>query len=126
MRSGLDIRGGGPASRESQLLNPLTAAQKIHGIVLAGGSAFALSAAGGVMRYLEERGVGFDVGATKVPLVVQSDIFDLTVGDHSVRPDEAMGYEAARLALEAPTIRTAITAPAAARLPESYAAWNGA
>lgn len=99
MRSGLDIRGGGPASRESQLLNPLTAAQKIHGIVLAGGSAFALSAAGGVMRYLEERGVGFDVGATKVPLVVQSDIFDLTVGDHSVRPDEAMGYEAARLAL---------------------------
>ncbi|MBR4636891.1 MAG: P1 family peptidase [Clostridia bacterium] len=102
MRAGLDVRGGGPASRESQLLNPLTAAQKIHGIVLAGGSAFGLSAAGGVMRYLEERGIGFDVGVTKVPLVAQSDIFDLTVGNPYLRPDEAMGYEAARLAMEAP------------------------
>ncbi|MCR5611912.1 MAG: P1 family peptidase [Clostridiales bacterium] len=105
MRAGLDVRGGGPASRESQLLNPLTAAQKIHGIVLAGGSAFGLSAAGGVMRYLEEQGIGFDVGVTKVPLVAQSDIFDLTVGDPSVRPDEAMGYEAARLAMEAPNYK---------------------
>lgn len=105
MRAGLDVRGGGPASRESQLLNPLTAAQRIHGIVLAGGSAFGLSAAGGVMRYLEERGIGFDVGVTRVPLVAQSDIFDLTVGDPSVRPDEAMGYEAARLALEAPNYK---------------------
>lgn len=105
MRAGLDVRGGGPASRESQLLNPLTAAQKIHGIVLAGGSAFGLSAAGGVMRFLEEQGIGFDVGVTKVPLVAQSDIFDLTVGDPSVRPDEAMGYEAARLAMEAPNYK---------------------
>jgi len=105
MRAGLDVRGGGPASRESQLLNPLTAAQRIHGIVLAGGSAFGLSAAGGVMRYLEEHGIGFDVGVTRVPLVAQSDIFDLTVGDPSFRPDEAMGYEAARLALEAPNYK---------------------
>ena len=105
MRAGLDIRGGGPASREGQLLDPLMAAQTIHGIVLAGGSAFGLDATGGVMRCLEERGVGFDVGVTKVPLVVQSDLFDLTVGDPFVRPDAAMGYAAAKQALEAPNYR---------------------
>ena len=94
MAAGLDVRGGGPASRESELMNPLAAAQEIHGIVLAGGSAFGLDAAGGVMQYLEEKGVGFDVGVTKVPLVCQADLFDLTVGDMSVRPDKVMGYEA--------------------------------
>lgn len=105
MRAGLDVRGGGPASRETQLLNPLTAAQEIHAVVLAGGSAFGLGAANGVMEYLEGRGIGFDVGVTKVPLVAQSDLFDLTVGDPFVRPDPAMGFEAARLAMEAPNYR---------------------
>ncbi|MBO5543277.1 MAG: P1 family peptidase [Oscillospiraceae bacterium] len=105
MRAGLDVRGGGPASRESFLLDPLTAAQEIHAVVLGGGSAFGLGAADGVMRFLEEHGIGFDVGVTKVPLVVQSDLFDLTVGDAFVRPDAAMGYEAARHALEAPNYR---------------------
>ena len=105
MRAGLDVRGGGPASRESQLLNPLMAAQVIHAIVLAGGSAFGLGTADGVMRLLEERGIGFDVGVTKVPLVAQADLFDLTVGDPFTRPDAAMGYEAARLALDAPNYR---------------------
>ena len=102
MRAGLDIRGGGPASRETPLLDPLTAAQEIHGIVLAGGSAFGLGAANGVMQCLEERGFGYDVGVTKVPLVIQSDIFDLTVGDFRIRPDAAMGYEAAGIALDTP------------------------
>ena len=102
MRAGLDVRGGGPASRESELLKPLAAAQYIHAIVLAGGSAFGLGAANGVMEYLEARDIGFDVGVTKVPLVVQSDLFDLTVGECSVRPDAAMGYEAARRAMEDP------------------------
>ena len=102
MRAGLDVRGGGPASRDSQLLNPLMAAQEIHGILLSGGSAFGLGAANGVMKYLEEQGIGFDVGVTKVPLVPQSDLFDLTVASVSVRPDAQMGYEAARLALEDP------------------------
>ena len=105
MRAGIDIRGGGPASRETPLLSPLMAAQQLHAIVLAGGSAFGLDAAGGVMRCLEERGIGFEVGVTRVPLVAQSDIFDLTVGDPAVRPDGAMGYEAARLALDAPNYR---------------------
>ena len=105
MRAGLDVRGGGPASRESQLLNPLMAAQQIHAIVLAGGSAYGLDAAGGVMRYLEERGIGYDTGFALVPLVAQADLYDLSVGSSAVRPDAAMGREAARLALEAPNYR---------------------
>lgn len=94
MCAGLDVRGGGPASRESELLKPTANAQQIHGVLLGGGSAYGLDAAGGVMQYLEEKGIGFDVGIAKVPLVCQSDIFDLTVGDSHVRPDKAMGYEA--------------------------------
>ena len=105
MSAGLDIRGGGPASRDTHLLDPLTAAQTIHAVVLGGGSAFGLGAADGVMAYLEEWNIGFDVGVTKVPLVAQSDIFDLTVGDKSVRPDRAMGYAAAKNAMEAPNYR---------------------
>ena len=105
MRAGLDVRGGGPASRESQMLNPLMAMQQIHAVVLAGGSAFGLGAADGVMRYLEEHGIGFDTGFAKVPLVVQSDIYDLSVGRADVRPDAAMGYEAAKAALESPNYK---------------------
>ena len=102
MRAGLDVRGGGPASRESQLLNPLMSAQTIHGIVLSGGSAYGLCTANGVMEYLEENGYGYDTGYALVPLVAQADIYDLSVGDPSVRPDAAMGYEAARIAFESP------------------------
>ena len=105
MRTGVDIRGGAPASRDSQQLNPLMANELIHAIVLGGGSAFGLAASDGVMKYLEEAGVGFDVGVTKVPLVVQSDIFDLTVGDKNVRPDARMGFEAAKLAMTAPNYK---------------------
>ena len=81
------------------------AAQQIHAIVLAGGSAYGLGAANGVMQYLEEHGIGYDTGYALVPLVVQSDIYDLSVGDASVRPDAAMGYEAARLAMNAPNYK---------------------
>lgn len=70
--AGLDVRGGGPASRESQILNPVAAAEGINAVLLSGGSAFGLDAAGGVQRYLEERGIGFDTGVAKVPLVSQS------------------------------------------------------
>lgn len=92
--AGVDVRGGGPASRESQILNPVAAAEGINAVLLSGGSAFGLDAAGGVQRYLEERNIGFDVGVTKVPLVSQSCLFDLTVGSKDVRPDSAMAYEA--------------------------------
>lgn len=94
MAAGLDVRGGGPASRETELLKPTAAAESIHAVLLSGGSAFGLDAAGGVMEYLEERNIGFDVGITKVPLVCESCLFDLMVGDHRVRPDKAMGYAA--------------------------------
>lgn len=105
MHAGLDVRGGGPASRETPLLSPITAAQRIHGIVLAGGSAYGLAAAGGVMQYLKEQGIGFDAGVVRVPLVVQSGLFDLTVADADAYPDEAMGYEAARIAFEEPNYK---------------------
>jgi L-aminopeptidase/D-esterase-like protein len=91
---GLDVRGGGPASRECTLVDPLTAPKPINGVVLAGGSAFGLDAAGGVMLYLEERGIGYDVGFTHVPLVCQADLFDLNIADPFTRPDAAMAYEA--------------------------------
>lgn len=92
--TGLDVRGGGPASRESELLKPVAAADSIHAVLLSGGSAFGLDAAGGVMQYLEEKNIGYDVGITKVPLVCESCLFDLAVGDYQVRPDKEMGYEA--------------------------------
>ena len=105
MRAGLDVRGGGPASRESQLLQPLMAAQTIHAIVLAGGSAYGLGTANGVMTYLEEHGIGYNTGFALVPLVAQADIYDLSVGDPDIRPDAAMGYEAAKCAMEQPNYR---------------------
>lgn len=91
---GVDVRGGGPASRENQLLNPLMSNDGVNGILLSGGSAFGLDAAGGVMKYLEEKGKGVKVGSSIVPIVVGSCIFDLACVDGSVRPDAAMGYAA--------------------------------
>lgn len=92
--AGVDVRGGGPASRESQILMPLANADSINAVLLSGGSAYGLDAAGGVMKYLEERDIGFDVGVAKVPLVSQSCLFDLGVGAVDVRPDAAMAYAA--------------------------------
>ncbi len=92
--AGVDIRGGGPASRETPLLNPVAMAEGIHAVLLSGGSAFGLDASGGVMQYLEERNIGFDVGVTRVPLVCQSCVFDLVIGRTDVRPDKEMAYRA--------------------------------
>lgn len=93
-KAGLDIRGGGPASRESGLLNPLAAAEEIHSVLLSGGSAFGLGAADGVMQYLKEKGIGFETGIVPVPLVCTSCIFDLGVGEKEAFPDKTMGYKA--------------------------------
>lgn len=92
--AGVDVRGGAPGTRETDLLNPMNMVDKIHAILLTGGSAFGLDAAGGIMKYLEERGIGFDVGVTKVPIVCGAALFDLVIGDHKVRPDKEMGYRA--------------------------------
>ncbi|MBC8570725.1 P1 family peptidase [Zongyangia hominis] len=94
--AGVDVRGGGPASRETELLRPTASCQGIHALLLSGGSAYGLDAAGGVMQYLEQRGVGFPVGSTVVPLVCASCLFDLNLVSSAVRPDAAM----ARLACE--------------------------
>jgi len=91
---GVDVRGGAPGTRETDLLNPVNLVQKVHGIMLAGGSAFGLDAAAGVMQYLEEREIGFDVQVTRVPIVCGTVLFDLLIGDYKIRPDKEMGYRA--------------------------------
>lgn len=93
-KAGVDISGGGPASRETPLASPLTADNPLNAIVLSGGSAFGLAAGDGVMHYLEEHDIGYDTGFAKIPLVCQSCIYDLSVGRADVRPDSAMGYAA--------------------------------
>jgi L-aminopeptidase/D-esterase-like protein len=99
--AGVDVRGGAPGTRETDLLDPLNLVEKVHAVLLAGGSAFGLDAASGVMRYLEEQGIGFNAGVAKVPIVPAAILFDLGVGDPRVRPDAEMGYQAARAATSA-------------------------
>lgn len=91
---GVDVRGGGPASRETELLDPMMSNDGINGLFLSGGSAFGLDCAGGIMKYLEEKGRGVKVGNAIVPIVVGSCIFDLGCVDGKIRPDAKMGYEA--------------------------------
>ncbi|NWF92247.1 MAG: P1 family peptidase [Syntrophaceae bacterium] len=91
---GVDIRGTAAGTRQIDALMFSHLVDKIHAILLAGGSAFGLDAATGVMKYLEERGKGFDVGKTKIPIVPAAVIFDLNIGDFRVRPDRLMGYQA--------------------------------
>jgi len=92
--AGVDVRGGAPGTRETDLLDPVNLVDKVHAILLGGGSAFGLDAAAGVMEYLEEKSIGFDVGVTKVPIVAGAVLFDLTIGDYRIRPDKQMGYRA--------------------------------
>jgi L-aminopeptidase/D-esterase-like protein len=91
---GVDQRGGAPGTRETDLLRPLHLVQNVHAVVLTGGSAFGLDAAGGVMKYLEEKNIGFDTQVARVPIVPAAVLFDLNVGNPKVRPDAAMGYAA--------------------------------
>ncbi|AYD39957.1 peptidase S58 family protein [Clostridium fermenticellae] len=94
--AGVDVRGGSPGTRETDLLDPVNLVDKIHAVVLSGGSAFGLDAASGVMKYLEEKNIGFDVKVTKVPIVCSAVLFDLAIGNHKIRPDKNMGYEACK------------------------------
>lgn len=95
---GVDMRGGAPGTRETDLLKPENTINKIHAIVLSGGSAYGLSAAQGVMKYLEENAIGYDTEFAKVPIVPAAVIYDLNFGDPRIRPDEEMGYRAAMAA----------------------------
>ena len=99
---GVDQRGGAPGTRETDLLRPMHLVQQAHAVLLAGGSAFGLAAADGVMRYLEEQGVGVDVGVARVPIVPAAILFDLDLGDPGARPDAAMGYAACKAATDGP------------------------
>lgn len=91
---GVDQRGGAPGTRETDAMHPMHLVNEVHAVVLAGGSAFGLDAATGVVRYLEERGVGFDVRVARVPIVPAAILFDLGIGKSDVRPDAEMGYQA--------------------------------
>jgi L-aminopeptidase/D-esterase len=92
--AGVDQRGGAPGTRETDAIRPLHLVNKINAVMLAGGSAYGLDAASGAMKYLEEKGLGFDAGVAKVPVVPSAILFDLAIGDAKVRPDAEMGYQA--------------------------------
>jgi len=96
--AGADVRGSAAGTRQMDALNGLHIVEEVQGVCIAGGSAFGLDAAGGVMACLEERGLGFDVGLTRVPIVPTAVIYDLAVGDCRARPDKPMGYAACQAA----------------------------
>ena len=101
--AGVDVRGGAPGTRETDLLDPAKTVQEVHAIVLAGGSAFGLDAASGVVRYLSEQDIGYDVGVAKVPIVPAAILFDLGIGDDpTIRPTADCGYLAAGAASTGP------------------------
>lgn len=108
--AGVDQRGGAPGTREIALLDPVNMVQKAHAILLAGGSAFGLDAATGVMRYLEEHDIGYQTGVARVPIVPAAILFDLNVGRADIRPDAQMGYQACQNASEAPPAQGSVGA----------------
>lgn len=97
---GVDQRGGAPGTRETDLLRPMHLVEKVHAVLLTGGSAFGLAAADGVMRWLEENGIGFDVGVARVPIIPAAVLFDLGLSRADIRPDAAMGYAACQAAAD--------------------------
>ena len=106
----VDVRGAAPGTRETEALRPGRLVQKAHAVLLTGGSAFGLDAAGGVVQYLEEQNVGFPAGSVRVPIVPAAVIFDLGVGDANVRPDREMGYQACLNATDEPVVMGAVGA----------------
>jgi len=110
----VDVRGAAPATRETDVLDPVNLVQVAHGIVLSGGSAFGLDSASGVMRYLEEKKIGFEFGPAHVPVVPAAALFDLPVGNGLIRPTAECGYKAATAAGTAPVIEGSVGAGAGA------------
>src|SRR5664280_1117130 len=101
---GVDVRGSAPGTRETDLLNPINLVEKVHAVVLAGGSAFGLDAASGVMKYLAEKKIGYGLGATRVPIVPAAILFDLDLGKSARHPDPVMGYAAVSSASSGPVM----------------------
>jgi len=113
---GVDVRGGAPGTRETDLLDPVNMVQKVNAVVLSGGSAFGLDAASGVVRFLAEKGVGFDAFVARVPIVPAAILFDLGVGDPKVRPTADCGYRAAQAATDGAVAEGNVGAGAGATL----------
>ena len=111
---GVDVRGGAPGTRETDVLDPVNSVAQVHGVVLAGGSAFGLEAASGAVWYLEEKGAGFAAGPVRVPIVPSAILFDLGIGDPTIRPDAGAGYAAARAATSGPVAEGNVGAGAGA------------
>jgi len=109
-RGAVDVRGGAPGTRETDLLDPRCMMQEVHAVLLTGGSAFGLDAAGGVMRVLEAHGAGFDAGAARVPIVPAAVLFDLGLGRADVRPDAAAGARATEAARPGPVTQGTVGA----------------
>jgi L-aminopeptidase/D-esterase-like protein len=112
--AGVDVRGGAPGSRETALLDPMASAERVHAVVLSGGSSFGLDAATGAMRYLEERGIGVRFGGHTIPLVPAAILFDLPIGDGRIRPTADCGYAAAKGATSDPVAEGNVGAGAGA------------
>jgi L-aminopeptidase/D-esterase-like protein len=107
---GVDVRGAAPGTRETDLLAPANLVEQVHAVMLAGGSAWGLDAASGAMRWLEEQGIGLDVRVGRVPIVPAAVLFDLLVGDPTIRPDAAAGYAACQAATARPPAQGSVGA----------------
>ena len=124
----VDVKGGAPGTRETDAIRPGTSVNEIHAVLLTGGSAFGLAAAGGVARWLEEHEIGFDTGVAWVPIVPAAVLFDLAIGDASARPDEAAGYAACEAAAEGEVEEGSVgagTGATVAKQPDPAAGWKG-
>lgn len=124
----VDVKGGAPGTRETDAIRPGTLAPEVHAVVLTGGSAFGLAAADGVQRWLEGRGVGFDTGVARVPIVPAAVLFDLGIGDPAARPDAAAGAAACEEAGDGPVLEGSVgagTGATVAKSPDPSAGWKG-
>ena len=124
----VDLKGGAPGTRETDALRPGTLVNEVHAVLLTGGSAFGLAAATGVVRWLEEKGIGFDTGLARVPIVPAAVLFDLGVGDAGARPGDPDGYAACEAATDGDVPEGSVgagTGATFAKLPDPAAGWKG-
>lgn len=123
-----DVRGGAPGTRETDAIRPGTSVPEVHAVLLTGGSAFGLAAADGVVRWLEERGIGFDVGVARVPIVPAAVLFDLAIGDALARPGADAGIAACEAASDGEVAEGSVgagTGATVAKYPDPAAGWRG-
>src|SRR4051812_21491658 len=118
--AGVDVRGSAPGTRETDLLSPLNTVEKVQAILLSGGSAYGLAAATGVVKWLEEKGLGYKIGKGVVPIVPAAILFDLGVGDFKVRPGENEGYKACEAATTGPVAEGNVGAGAGATVGKMF------